>query len=348
MTTLRIALEKVDFLPANRVTDDTSILTLKNLVMEPLCRWQDGVLEPALLSHWQHSQEGRHWRFEIRPEAKFHDGKPCRAEDILGFIEGILDSRDMFGKPWAYSRYFAGARFTAAGDNAFELDSVEPIGDVLEIFSEFYICRNDAQGLPLLGTGPYRVEQFDAGQQALLSAVVADVEPGRLVFVACADASQRYRLLGDGAVDVAANLERCHDRLDFDPRWVWQRQLNTLSVMHYLNCSEGLFRDPLARLAVNLAVDAQGIVDELFHGLGQASSTVVSPWHTGGRHSNAAPLVYAPERARLARSGGWQLRDRLAQPRIHAGKSLASDRTRAGCAATRGHSRAYRGAVGPA
>lgn len=39
---LTIALEKLDFLPANRVTDDTSILTLKNLVFEPLLRWQPG------------------------------------------------------------------------------------------------------------------------------------------------------------------------------------------------------------------------------------------------------------------------------------------------------------------
>ena len=50
---LTIALEKVDFLPATRVTDDTSVLTLKNLVFEPLLRWDaGGSTKPALFSHW--------------------------------------------------------------------------------------------------------------------------------------------------------------------------------------------------------------------------------------------------------------------------------------------------------
>ena len=36
MSTLAIALAKVDALPATRVTDDTSILTLKRFAFEPL------------------------------------------------------------------------------------------------------------------------------------------------------------------------------------------------------------------------------------------------------------------------------------------------------------------------
>src|SRR5476651_1841978 len=87
--TLTIALEKVDFLPANRVTDDTSILTLKNLVMEPLCRRQDGRLEPALLNSWWHCEDGQHWLFEIRPDARFHDGEACRAAHILASSKGF-------------------------------------------------------------------------------------------------------------------------------------------------------------------------------------------------------------------------------------------------------------------
>ena len=43
---ITIALEKIDFMPPDRVTDDASILTLKNLVLEPMLRWENGAARP--------------------------------------------------------------------------------------------------------------------------------------------------------------------------------------------------------------------------------------------------------------------------------------------------------------
>lgn len=314
-TALRVAMEKVDFLPPTRVTDDTSILTLKSLVMEPLCRWQDGELHPALLDTWSHSADGRHWRLQIRRGARFHDGQPCHAEHVLGFLDAILESRDTFGMPWAYARYFCDTRWQADGDHAIEVISAEPIGDLLEIFSEFYVCRVDAQGDALLGTGRYRVEQWRAGVAATLVAAQPGSALPVLEFLACADADERYRLLRDGVVQVATHLQHAHQRLDFDPRWEWQRQLNTLSVMQYLNAREGLFSHPAARLAANHAVDAQRIVDEVFQGLGHASATVVSPWHTGYRQAAVQPIRYDPVQAqRLLEAIGGEARVVIRSP----------------------------------
>lgn len=58
--TLRLSLEKVDFRQPTQVTDDTSILTLKNLVFEPLLKWQPaGLAGPGLFGSWEHSPDGR-------------------------------------------------------------------------------------------------------------------------------------------------------------------------------------------------------------------------------------------------------------------------------------------------
>lgn len=254
-------------------------------------------MHPALFARWSHSADGRHWRFEIRQGARFHDGHLCQASDILAFIDGILASRDTFGMPWAYSRYFAQAHFSAGDDFTLLMQSAEPIGDILEIFSEFYICREDPQGLPLLGTGPYRVVDFHRGHMARLQRVSGQ-GPQQLAFIACATAEERYQLLQQGEVDVATHLERGEARLDFDPRWQWQRRLNTLSVMQYLNCSSGLFSDPRARLAANHALDSQALVNEVLQGLGEPSATVVSPWHTGHRQAGISPLRHDPALAR--------------------------------------------------
>ena len=69
---------------------------------------------------------------------------------------------------------------------------------------------------------------------------------------------------------------------------------NTLSVMYYLECRRGAFAHPVARRAVNLAVDAQAIIDILFHGLGVPASTIVSPFHLGHREAALSPHPVRP------------------------------------------------------
>jgi peptide/nickel transport system substrate-binding protein len=104
--------------------------------------------------------------------------------------------------------------------------------------------------------------------------------------------------LQDGEADVAMQLERLEAGPGFEAGLEWGRARTTLSVMHYLNCFEGAFAHPAARLAINHAVDRQAIVDGLFHGLGVLSTTVVSPLHLGARAAALSPIAHDPERAK--------------------------------------------------
>ncbi|KRB51538.1 hypothetical protein ASE04_11860 [Rhizobium sp. Root708] len=298
LDTLTISLEKVDFLPPTRVTDDTSVLTLKNLVFEPLLKWDDGFVRPALFSRWLHSDDGRVWQFFIRDGATFHDGKACVAEDIIGFIDGILQAVDTFGMKWSYARYLADARITAESGGVVRVENPEPIADILDIFSEFYICRLDKAGSPVLGTGRYRVEEFEPGIRTILTKAGSSSGPRRIVALADRHAEARYDSLLHGEVDAALNLERIEKRFDFDESFAWGKAVNTLSVMYYLNCQQGIFRSPAARLAVNHAVDTALIANEIFHGLAVPSSTIVSPFHLGAKRADLRPIPYDPEKAR--------------------------------------------------
>ena len=293
-----VALEKVDFLGADRVTDDTSILTLKNLVLEPLCRWKDGLVGPALFARWSHSADGRDWRFELRDDAIFHDGTRCVAEHVVAFVERLRSAVDTFGMPWPYARYLAGVELRAASPGCVALTSPRPLGDIVDVFAEFYPSRNDADGRPVVGTGPYRVEAFEAGREAVLQRVADGRAPARLRFVACADAAERLACVRDGACDAALNLERIDEPIVFDADLQWQRAANTLSVMSYLDCTQGVFASADARLAINRAVDVPRIVDTLFHGLAIPSATIVSPFHLGFREAAVQPIAYDPDEAR--------------------------------------------------
>ena len=270
---LRISAEKVAFWPSRRVTDDTSVLTLKNLVFEPLCRWRDGRALPGLFERWEHDEHGRRWTFHIREDAVFHDGKPCDAGDIVAFIDGILQSVDTFGMKWSYARYFAEASIAPRTARIVEVANPRPFADILDIFSEFYVCRETSNGLPILGTGPYRVAALSDGAAAALVRTGSAAGPNEIRFVAIADAEARLQALAEGAVDVAMNTERA-DETPHTGRMRQLQAINTLSVIYYLNCGGGLFANRDARVAVNLAVDRGRLIDELYRGLGVPAAKI--------------------------------------------------------------------------
>ncbi len=297
MEHLTIALEKADVMPPDRVTDNTSVLTLKNLMLEPLLGWDKGRATPALFSRWSHSADGRRWEFTIRPGAAFHDGKPCGTGDVIAVIEGVLGSLDTFGMPWPYARYFTGASIAAGTGGTVVIDTPKPFADILDIFSEFYISRPGANGRHTLGTGPYRVLDHGHGAEVTLERMAGAAGPERISLRAVPDAEERWRLLSSGAVDAAIHLDHMHEPPARDPRFRWGRQASPMTVMAYLNCRDGLFASAEARLAVNLAVDREALVRDVFRGLAVPASTIVSPAHLG-MAGGLAPIPYDPGRAR--------------------------------------------------
>ncbi len=305
MDTLTIALEKVDLPPPDRVTDNTSVLTLKNLVLEPLVGWDAGRATPALFSHWIHSPDGRRWEFFIRSGAVFHDGRPCRPGDILAIIETLRTSRDTFGMPWSYGRYLARARLSAGAGGSVVLENPEPFADILDIFSEFYPSRSDASGDFVVGTGPWRVVAHDRGRQVVVERCDS-TDRRRIVLDAAPDAGERWRRLCDGRADAAIHLDHMEHPPPQDPRFLWRRRVSPLSVMAYLRCGGGLFASAEARLAANLAIDRRRLAAEVFHGLAEPAATIVGPTHLGMAEAELPPIPFDPDRARmlLDRAGG--------------------------------------------
>ncbi|WP_293867989.1 ABC transporter substrate-binding protein [uncultured Alsobacter sp.] len=305
MTTLTIALEKVAFLPPTRVTDDTSVLTLKNLVLEPLLRWDRGFARPALLASWSATDGGRVWTFKVREGARFHDGRPFVAGDAVAFVDAIRESVDTFGMKWSYARYLRDAVVSAPDDSTLVVTNPEPFADILDIFCEFYPCRLTEADEPLLGTGPYRVTAYAPNARAEL-ARLSGAGPERIVALCEPKAEARLAMLRGGGADAALNLERVEGPLAFSPDIAWSRSANTLSVMFYLNCSQGVFRSAEARLAANLAVDKDRLIRDVFDGLAIPAATIVSPFHLGMGRARVAPIPHDPDRARalLDRAGG--------------------------------------------
>jgi peptide/nickel transport system substrate-binding protein len=299
MTTLAIALATVDVPPPARITDDSSILTLKRFAFEPLIGSERGQPRPGLFASWDSDAAGRRWAFRIRTGAVFHDGVPVRAADVLEFIAEVREAVDSFAMKLPYARYLSRTRFAAADDRTVLAESEHPFADILDVFSEFQIARPAADGRSIVGTGPYRIAELVAGARAVLEATGRGHDGvDRIVLQAVPDAEARWEMLRTGTVDVAMRLDRMERPPARDPRWRWLTATTTLSVMYYLNCAAGIFAAPQARLAANLAVDKQALVRDVMHGLGAVSSTIVSPAHLGMATAGLDAIPFDPARAR--------------------------------------------------
>ena len=306
--TLHIALENVDFRLPTQVTDDNSVLALKSLVFEPLVKWQpNGQVEPGLFASWTSSSDARIWHFQIREHAVYHDGTPCTASSVVAYINGFLDSTDYFGMKWSYTRYFAQTTFSAEDERTVRVENVEPFGDLPQIFNDFWPSRIADDGKPVLGTGPYRVKEFerrDGRGSAVLELVDAAASashlPSTIIAVHEPSAEKRLDLVRQDKVDVALNLERVEDFdvLDLKPPLIWGRVTSTLSVIYYFNCFSGIFSHPEARLAANLAIDHDRLVEAVYKGFAQPSATAVSPFHLGYQDADLEPIPYDPAAAR--------------------------------------------------
>jgi microcin C transport system substrate-binding protein len=108
--------------------------------------------------------------FELRPEARFNDGKPVTAEDVAWTFNSLRES----GRPF-YKQYYANVKdvaveaplrvvfhFTTSGNR--ELPMI--LGEMVVLPKHWWATRDFSKPLtePPLGSGPYQVGQFEFGR----------------------------------------------------------------------------------------------------------------------------------------------------------------------------------------
>lgn len=122
--------------------------------------------------------EDRSWiTFNLRPQARFHDGSPITPDDVIWTFQTLIQS----GHP-RFRSYYAdververvgerGVRFTFRGTENREMPLI--IGE-LPILSRAYWANRDFSRTTLeapLGSGPYRIESHEAGRFVVLRRV---------------------------------------------------------------------------------------------------------------------------------------------------------------------------------
>jgi len=109
-----------------------------NLGNEPLLRNNENIQTvPALAESWEPGPEAEYWEFVIRPDAKWSDGEPITADDVV--YTYIHMANPALGNPWIWFYFdIKGVRAYATGEAGPEALGVEKVDDrTVRIYGEY-------------------------------------------------------------------------------------------------------------------------------------------------------------------------------------------------------------------
>ncbi|MFD0981505.1 ABC transporter substrate-binding protein [Tropicimonas aquimaris] len=266
----------------------------------------DGSLAPEIAESWEASADAMTWTFTIRQGVTFHSGKDVTPEDVVASIN-----------------YHRGEESTSAAKPIVEnITDIKIDGQNVVISlnggnADFPFIMSDYH-IPIMpavdgkidptstdGCGPYVVDKFDPGVEALLTRNPNYWKSDRahfdgIVLLPIVDAAARQNALMSGEVDVI-------DRVDLNTVHLLQRAPNIkiLSVsgtQHYtfiMDSRADPFTDNNVRMAVKHAVNRDELVEKILNGYG-----VVGNDHPIGRSNrfhadDLEQRTYDPDKAKF-------------------------------------------------
>jgi peptide/nickel transport system substrate-binding protein len=282
----------------------SATLQLSHLTFDPLLRFrQDLTLEPRLAKSWE-KIDGRTTRFHLREGVHFHSGRTLSAEDVVWTFNRLKQSPDFK----ALFEPFSEAK--AVDDLTVDLITKGPYPLVLNLATyifpmdrEFY-SGTDERGRPkdeivkhgasfasthVSGTGPFIVTGREQGVRLEFKRF-ADywdkASPGNvdhIVFTPIKEPATRVAALLAGDVDFIAPVPPTDfDRIRGDPCCTLITMLSTRILTFELNQARvAAFKDPRIRLAINYAINRQGIVDKIMRGFGTPAGELSPPSYAG-------------------------------------------------------------------
>lgn len=174
------------FDPITAVNED--LINFLTLIYEcPFVYNEDGRLEECLIDTWEVSESGTEYLFHLRQDICFSDGEQLTAADVVATASRILgrtamrpedsagDGEDSSQPAWQTSlsnRYGAYNHdiLSVDAEDAFTVSvTLHEAGNAALYFMTFPVTKADfsPRDLPC-GTGPYMVESYTEGEQAVL------------------------------------------------------------------------------------------------------------------------------------------------------------------------------------
>ena len=285
---------------------------------------RDLQIVPDLAENWDVSSDGQVYTFHIRPDAKFHDGRPVTAKDVQWSLERAADpatqspiASQYLGDIVGVNDKLAGAAASIEGVRVIDDRSIEITIDAPKSYflaklsypTGFVLDRKTVEADPANwlrhpnGTGPFKLEEYVIGERIRLTRNDAyHLGPPHLdevEFILSGGNSMlmyendEVHLTGVGLAD----LERLQD-----PNSPLNAELHRAPPsfrVDYIgmNVEQPPFDDPKLRQALNLAFDRKSIANSVLEGLVIPARGIIPPGFPGF-NPDLPDFTYDPELAR--------------------------------------------------
>ena len=275
------------------------------------------------------------WEYTLRRGVTFQNGEVFNADTVLFNLDRMFRKNlDRWGiKDVAAGTSFEKvypmvARWEKTGDYTVRIHTSEPVPNLWDsigrepLVPREYTVKNGVEALNErpVGTGPWKMAGWKRGDSMRFERYESYWGPSplfkRLRFQVIPEAGARLAALRAGQVtlvDAVPPLDA--GVLGREPGFKVSSSVQKIFCRVYLNArpkdkfdsggKDGLFADPRVRLALNFAVNKDGIVQKIFHGYAQANASPVSTVSYG--YAAQEPYAYDAKRARsLLAEAGWK------------------------------------------
>ncbi|MDA0264296.1 MAG: peptide ABC transporter substrate-binding protein [Chloroflexi bacterium] len=277
-----------------------------------------------LAENWEVTGDGRIYTFRIRPDAKFHDGKPVTAEDVRWSLERATDPLTEAPNADQYLGDIVGVDEKLSGD-ALEISGVRVVDErTIEITIDqpksyflakltyptaFVLDRVTVEANPKTwfrkpnGTGPFRLSEYKVGETLVLTRNENyHLGPPKLAEVEMILSGGTSMLMYENdEIDIAgvglADLDRLLDT-SHSLNSQLMRAAPSFSVQYIgLNVNEPPLDDVKVRQALNLSIDKREIATIVLGDQVVPAKGILPPGFPGFNPS-VTGYSFDPDRAR--------------------------------------------------
>lgn len=285
--------------------------------------FENGGALPGLAESWEISADGLVYTFHIREGMSFHDGEPVTAADI---VYSMTRPTDPDNPSYIEGMYMYGNQGTgnwesieAVDDSTIVLTLGQPNATQLLVFSrpDGAIISPKAMrdhgtevGLNMSMAGPFTIERFVPGQEAVLAAN-EDYWAGRpyvdrVVIRAFPDEAAILAALEAGEIDMTL-----YAPFTSVPRLMGSESIRVevgaplVDLFVGANTAKAPFDNVMLRQAVNYALDRETLIEAGLNGFADMPASLLGPLDLGFDEAGREISVYDPDRARelIAESG---------------------------------------------
>jgi peptide/nickel transport system substrate-binding protein len=270
-----------------------------------------GNLIPLLAETWEQVDEVT-YTYTLREGVMFSDGSPVTTEDVVASIARVRDPEVAGPLAWMYDT--PGAEVEAVDDQTVKITLATPSAlfrYVAATTAAHIVPKKaiDEFGLDFLvnpiGTGPFKLEAWDAGSQIALARNENYWQEGKpyfdkLVFKIVEEGTTRVTGLKNDELQIITNVPP--DQIEITKAF---ENVNFMDVVGYtinglvMRNDQPPFDDINIRKAVCHAIDMQAIMDSLVKDTGVlARNTTVPPDMPGSASAELEPVPYDMEKAK--------------------------------------------------